>query len=83
VGDTEQRLYVFDPFGVTICDGPFRIFKWQRQNVRSSSSPTAASSCSVGFEGDRHGGMPQALGHSRLRGGRRRLFDLAPGSARR
>jgi hypothetical protein len=31
--DAEQRLFAFGPFGVSVCDGPYGIFKWQKQNV--------------------------------------------------
>ena len=31
--DTEQPLLSFGPFGVSVCDGPYGIFKWQWQNV--------------------------------------------------
>ena len=31
--DTEQPLLSFGPFGVSVCDGPYRVFKWQWQNV--------------------------------------------------
>jgi hypothetical protein len=31
--DTEQPLLSFGPFGVSVCEGPYRIFKWQWQNV--------------------------------------------------
>jgi len=31
--DTEQLLLSFGPFGVSVCDGPYGVFKWQRQNV--------------------------------------------------
>ncbi len=31
--DTEQSLLSFGPFGVSVCDGPYRVFKWQWQNV--------------------------------------------------
>jgi len=33
VAQSEQRLYSFGPFGVSVCDGPYGIFKWQKQNV--------------------------------------------------
>jgi len=33
VADTEQRLYSFGPFGVSVCEGPYGIFKWQKKNV--------------------------------------------------
>jgi len=31
--DTERPLLSFGPFGVSVCDGPYGIFKWQWQNV--------------------------------------------------
>lgn len=31
--ETGQRVYAFGPFGVSICDGRYGIFKWQWQNV--------------------------------------------------
>jgi hypothetical protein len=31
--DMEQPLLAFGPFGVSVCDGPYRVFKWQWQNV--------------------------------------------------
>ena len=31
--DTEQPLLSFGPFGVSVCDGPYGVFKWQWQNV--------------------------------------------------
>jgi hypothetical protein len=31
--DTEQPLLSFGPFGVSVCEGPYGVFKWQRQNV--------------------------------------------------
>jgi hypothetical protein len=31
--DTEQPLLSFGPFGVSVCEGPYRVFKWQWQNV--------------------------------------------------
>jgi len=31
--DTEPSLLSFGPFGVSVCDGPYAVFKWQRQNV--------------------------------------------------
>jgi hypothetical protein len=31
--DAEQLLLSFGPFGVSVCEGPYGIFKWQRQNV--------------------------------------------------
>jgi hypothetical protein len=31
--ETEQLLLSFGPFGVSVCEGPYGIFKWQRQNV--------------------------------------------------
>jgi hypothetical protein len=31
--DTEQPLLSFGPFGVSVCDGPYAVFKWQWQNV--------------------------------------------------
>jgi hypothetical protein len=31
--DTEQLLLSFGPFGVSVCDGPYRVFRWQWQNV--------------------------------------------------
>jgi hypothetical protein len=31
--NTEQLLLRFGPFGVSVCDGPYRVFKWQWQNV--------------------------------------------------
>ena len=31
--DTEQSLLRFGPFGVSVCDGPYAVFKWQWQNV--------------------------------------------------
>jgi hypothetical protein len=31
--DTEQLLLRFGPFGVSVCDGPYGIFRWQRKNV--------------------------------------------------
>ena len=33
VAQSEQRLYSFGPFGVSVCDGPYGIFKWQKKNV--------------------------------------------------
>jgi hypothetical protein len=33
VVDTEQLLFGFGPFGVSVCDGPYGVFKWQWQNV--------------------------------------------------
>jgi hypothetical protein len=33
VADTEQPLLSFGPFGVSVCDGPYGIFKWQKKNV--------------------------------------------------
>ena len=33
MAQTEQRLYSFGPFGVSVCDGPYGIFKWQKKNV--------------------------------------------------
>ena len=29
----EQLLFSFGPFGVSICDGPYSMFKWQRKNA--------------------------------------------------
>jgi len=29
----ETSLLTFGPFGVTVCDGPYSMFKWQRKNV--------------------------------------------------
>lgn len=31
--DTEQLLLSFGPFGVSVCDGPYAVFKLQWQNV--------------------------------------------------
>jgi hypothetical protein len=31
--DTEQLLLSFGPFGVSVCDGPYAVFKMQWQNV--------------------------------------------------
>jgi hypothetical protein len=31
--DMEQLLLRFGPFGVSVCDGPYGVFKWQWQNV--------------------------------------------------
>ena len=31
--DTEQTLFSFGPFGVSVWDGPFGIFKWHWENV--------------------------------------------------
>jgi len=31
--DAEQLLLSFGPFDVSVCEGPYGIFKWQRQNV--------------------------------------------------
>jgi len=31
--DTEQVLLSFGPFGVSVCEGPYAVFKWQWQNV--------------------------------------------------
>lgn len=33
MADTEQRLFAFGPFGVSVCEGPYGIFRWQKQNV--------------------------------------------------
>ena len=33
MADAEQQLFAFGPFGVSVCDGPYGIFKWQKQNV--------------------------------------------------
>lgn len=30
---TETPLLSFGPFGVSVCDGPYAVFKWQRKNV--------------------------------------------------
>jgi hypothetical protein len=32
-GVQEQLLLSFGPFGVSVCDGPYAVFKWQWQNV--------------------------------------------------
>ena len=29
----ETLMYSFGPFGVSICDGPYSMFKWQRKNT--------------------------------------------------
>jgi hypothetical protein len=31
--ETGQPLLSFGPFGVSVCDGPYRIFKWQTMNA--------------------------------------------------
>ena len=31
--DSEQTLLSFGPLGVSVCDGAYRVFKWQWQNV--------------------------------------------------
>lgn len=31
--DTEQLLLSFGPLGVSVCDGPYGVYKWQWQNV--------------------------------------------------
>ena len=31
--DTGQPLLSFGPFGVSVCDGPYAVFKWQWHNV--------------------------------------------------
>ena len=31
--DTEGPLLSFGPFGVSVCDGPYGIFRWQWKNV--------------------------------------------------
>jgi hypothetical protein len=31
--DAEQSLLSFGPFGVSVCEGPYRVFNWQWQNV--------------------------------------------------
>jgi hypothetical protein len=33
VADGEQRLYAFGPFGVSVCEGPYGVFKWQKKNM--------------------------------------------------
>jgi len=33
VVDSEQTLLSFGPLGVSVCDGAYRVFKWQWQNV--------------------------------------------------
>jgi hypothetical protein len=33
VSDVEQVLYTFGPFGTSVCDGPYGVFKWQRTNT--------------------------------------------------
>jgi len=32
-GNLETPLLCFGPFGVTVCDGPYSMYKWQRKNV--------------------------------------------------
>jgi hypothetical protein len=31
--DAEELLCTFGPFGVSMCDGPYGVFKWQKTNM--------------------------------------------------
>ena len=31
--DTEQRLFAFGPFGVSVGEGPYGTFRWRKKNV--------------------------------------------------
>lgn len=33
MSDPEQVLYTFGPFGVSLCRGPYGVFKWQQTNI--------------------------------------------------
>jgi len=33
VADAEELLCTFGPFGVSVCDGPYGVFKWQKTNM--------------------------------------------------
>lgn len=33
MADAEQQLFAFGPFGVSDCEGPYGVFKWQKTNV--------------------------------------------------
>lgn len=33
MSDPEQTLFAFGPFGVSVCRGPYGVFKWQQTNI--------------------------------------------------
>jgi len=33
MADAEQRLFAFGPFGVSVCEGPWGLFRWRWQNA--------------------------------------------------
>ena len=33
MGDEEALLCAFGPFGVSVCNGPYGVFKWQKTNM--------------------------------------------------
>jgi hypothetical protein len=63
--DTEQSLLTFDPFGVSVCEGPYRVFKWQWQNVflikLTDRCLRASRSFSSPLLGRLRGGAPFAI----------------------
>lgn len=62
----ETSLLTFGPFGVTVCDGPYSMFKWQRKNVTT-----------IEVTNLRIMGVPnQSLGFFKLRGKRKDCFEI-------
>jgi hypothetical protein len=62
----ETSLLTFGPFGVTVYDGPYSMFKWQRKNVTT-----------IEVTNLRILGVPnQSLGFFKLRGRRKDCFEI-------
>lgn len=66
IENTETTLLTFGPFGVSVCDGPYSMFRWQRKNV------TIIEVANVRIRG-----FPNhSLGFFRLRPIRRSSFEI-------
>jgi hypothetical protein len=57
----EQTIFSFGPFGVTVCEGPYSMFKWQRKNI-TTIALTNQRICGVANRRFGPGALPETTG---------------------